>query len=400
MRTKQNLVRLWARPSRTGKSYAYCLRYADINGKRKCESLGHGDRKKAEKQRAKKEKELRMGYCEPESIRLKDFMKDSLERTGDQIRESTREEYEGAFTDFIKVIGNRDILQIRLSDGEYYRQACLDRGNSPATVHKKLTEIKTMFDLGVNRKQLEENPLKHIKKPKVPKSDINIYNERECEYIIKAAHDFTQQSNFESCLCWDLLILTALSTALRRGELLNCIWEDIDFDEQIIKVTPKKDTETTWKWEIKTSDRRTLPLTDELTQLLINHQNRQREGVPYVFVPSNRYNYIQTELRAKGKWKFSNSRIKVINNFNRDFDKILNRARVKKGMFHDFRRTAICNWFRQGLSEFDVMKAAGHADFKTTHKFYLKVADDLVEKTRNATPRSLGKLLVGLEAGI
>ncbi len=399
MGIKQQLVKIWTRASRPGTSYAFYLRYIDLEGKRRCKSLGHSDKRKAEKQRAKKEKELRMGYCDPESMKLKDFMEDSLERTGDQVRESSREEYKRAFTDFIKVIGNKDIQHITLSDGEYYRQACLDRGNSPATVHKKLTEIKSMFALGVQRKQLEENPLEYIKKPKAPSTDINIYNESECEQIMKAAHDFTQQSNYESRPCWDLLILTALSTALRRGELLNCVWEDIDFDKQTIKVTSKKDTETTWEWRIKTSDSRTLPLTDELTHLLINHQNRQQEGCPYIFIPSARYNYIQTELRAKGKWKYSDSRLKVVNNFKRDLDKILKRARVKKGMFHDFRRTAICNWFKQGMSEFDVMKAAGHADFKTTHKFYLKVADDLVEKTRKATPRGLGKLLVGLEAG-
>jgi len=399
MRQKQQLVRIWARASRTGKSYAYYLRYVDLEGKRQCKSLGHGDKRKAEKQRAKKEKELRMGYCDPESLKLKEFMKDSLVRTGDQVRESTREEYERAFTDFIKVVGNKDILQISLSDGEYYRQACLDRGNSPATVHKKLTEIKAMFELGVKRKQLEENPLEHIKKPKAPSTDINIYNECECEHILKTAHDFTQQSNFESRLCWDLLILTALSTALRRGELLNSTWEDIDFNEQTIRVAPKKNTETTWEWKIKTSDSRTLPLTDELTHLLIKHQNRQQEGCPYVFVPSARYNYIETELRAKGKWKYSDSRLKVINNFSRDFGMILKRARVKKGMFHDFRRTAICNWFKQGMSEFDVMKSAGHADFKTTHKFYLRVSSNLVDKTRDATPRGLGQLLVELEAG-
>ena len=52
------------------------------------------------------------------------------------------------------------------------------------------------------------------------------------------------------------------------------------------------------------------------------------------------------------------------------------------------------------MSEFDVMKAAGHADSKTTHKLYLKVADDLVDRTRKATHRGLGKLLVRLEAGI
>jgi hypothetical protein len=40
------------------------------------------------------------------------------------------------------------------------------------------------------------------------------------------------------------------------------------------------------------------------------------------------------------------------------------RAAVKTGEFHDLRRTAICNWFAQGLSEYEIMKVAGHADFK------------------------------------
>jgi len=58
-------------------------------GKRRWETLGHSDRRKAEKQRAQKERELRMGYVDPTSMRLSDFVEDSLIKTGDQIREST-----------------------------------------------------------------------------------------------------------------------------------------------------------------------------------------------------------------------------------------------------------------------------------------------------------------------
>ncbi|MHC4557045.1 MAG: tyrosine-type recombinase/integrase, partial [Planctomycetota bacterium] len=153
------------------------------------------------------------------------------------------------------------------------------------------------------------------------------------------------------------------------------------------KVSPKVDTAETWEWQIKDTDRRTLPLTDELTQLLVDRQTGQPEGYPYVFVPAARYDYIQQELRVKGKWTYSDSRLKVVNNFSRDFGKILQRASVKEGEFHDFRRTAICNWLEEGMSEYDVMKLAGHADFKTTHKYYLRVRDDLVHRARQATAR-------------
>jgi integrase len=230
--------------------------------------------------------------------------------------------------------------------------------------------------------------------PKCPQNEINIYSDAECERILKAVQDFSKKSNEQTHLRWDLLIVVALSTAMRRGELLNCTWGDIDFEEQTIKVSPKAKTAQTWEWLIKDTDCRTLPLTDGLTQLLVDHQDRQPEGHPYVFVPPVRYDYIQHELRAKGKWTYSDSRLKVVSNFNPDFCKILRRARVKEGQFHDLRRTAICNWFKEGMREYDVMKLAGHADFKTTHKYYLRVHDDLVDRARQANARGLCKNLL------
>jgi len=356
------------------------------------------DRRKAEKQRSQKEKELRMGYVESGSMRLRDFMKDSLTKTGDQIRESTREEYESAMNDFIKTVGNIDYQSVTLEHGEYYRQTCLDKGNKPATVVKKLREIKVIFQAAVARRQLDENPLKYIKMPKQSQAKINTYDDSECERILKAAIDITQGRDEGNNVKWDLLILVTLATAMRRGELLNCVWEDIDFEKQTIEVSPKEGTTETWPWLIKDTDRRMLPLTDELAWLLIDHQNRQPEGYPYVFVPPARYDWIQQRLRAKGKWTYSDSRLKVVNNFSRQFQQILHRGRVKNGSFHDLRRTAMRNWFAQGLREYEVMRLAGHADFKTTHKFYLAVADDLKDRAREVTARGLCQKLVQIGA--
>jgi hypothetical protein len=51
------LVKLWPRPSSDGSSFIYYLDYVALKFKRRWISLGHGDRRKAEKQRTKKEKE-------------------------------------------------------------------------------------------------------------------------------------------------------------------------------------------------------------------------------------------------------------------------------------------------------------------------------------------------------
>jgi len=62
--------------------------------------------------------------------------------------------------------------------------------------------------------------------PKCPQNEINIYSDSECERIVKSAKDLAEKSNVQTHLRWDLLIVVALSTALRRGELLNCTWGD------------------------------------------------------------------------------------------------------------------------------------------------------------------------------
>lgn len=292
--------------------------------------------------------------------------------------------------DFITIMGNMDYQDVQQTHGELFRQACLYRGDSPATVAKKLRALKRFFCLAVQRKQLDENPLEYVKLPKAPKQKIRIYTADEIDRILRVA----SQIQNEPVLEWDLIITLAITTGMRKSEMLNMVWTDMDFGEMTIDVTPKKSTDETWEWKIKDTDRRTLPLREDVSQLLIEVQNRRPEGYPYVLVPPGRYDHIQQVLRPEGKWTFSSARNNVINNFARQFDKILAAAHVEKRTFHDIRKTAITNWFRQGLSEYDVMTLAGHANFATTHKFYLAVADDLVDRARQAITHRVSRELL------
>ena len=107
-----------------------------------------------------------------------------------------------------------------------------------------------------------------------------------------------------------------------------------------------------------------------------------------MFLPPTRYDYIQ-QLRKNGRWTLKNARLKVISNFSGTFDKTLKWAGVRKRTFHCLRNTALTNWFANGMSEHDVMTLAGHSTFATTHAFYLAVADDLVDRAREAAETAL-----------
>ena len=181
---------------------------------------------------------------------------------------------------------------------------------------------------------------------------------------------------------------------MRKSELLNLTWADIDFEAQIVEVSPKESTAETWEWRIKDTDRRNLPLTQDVVKLLVNLQNGRPEGYPYVFVPPERYDHIQQKLRAMGNWTLSHARTTVINNFKRMFDRILAAASVKAGTFHDLRKTAITNWFYQGLNIYDVMRLAGHSKYETTYRFYLQVKDGLVDRARCAIAHTVSQELL------
>jgi len=393
MKDRQQIVKIWTRPSRDGKSYVHYLLYTNLEGKRRFESLGHGDRKKAEQQRKKKEKELRMGFCPPDSMKLSEFVEDCIRRSGNQIRPSTKTEYRQAMNHFIRVIGNIDFQAVDHRHGETFRQSCLDEGNAPDTVAKKLRQLKAMFQLAVDRRQLDEHPIRSVKLPKVPKNrKIRIYSDSECEAILRAASNVQQESVLE----WDLVITLALTTGMRKGELLNMVWTDIDFSEMTIRIAPKANTEETWEWLVKDTDERVLPLTEDVLQLLIALQNRRPAHYPYVLVPPRRYDRIQQirQGKAKGRkkqWGYEDARNSVINNFTAMFDHIKKKARIQKGTFHDLRRTAITNWFYEGLEVVEVMRLAGHSKYETTLSYYLAVKDDLVDKARRVIRHRVSK---------
>lgn len=380
----KQLVRLGTKPSRDGRRFTYVLDYKNEHGKRTRVSLGHADRQKAERQRAQRQRELSMGCVVVEDMRLSELLADSLERTRGQVRESTLLERDIAMRHFLEAVGDIDIRTVKHRHGEAFIQACLDKGNSPATANKKIGCLKRLFQLAVVRGQLDENPFRFVRHIKVPARQVRIYSDPECTRLLEASKEPRRVDAPD----WELLVATALCTAMRRGELLNVMWADIDFERLTISVSPKQDTAHTWEWRIKDAERRTLPLTSEVAELLTARRTGQTKLYPYVFISPARYECIQ-KLREQGQWTVRHGRCPV-NNFDRGFRTLLERAQIDTGQFHDLRRTCLSRWLANGLTEYDVMQLAGHSDFSTTHRFYLAVRTDLIDRARAATRAAMG----------
>jgi integrase len=210
---------------------------------------------------------------------------------------------------------------------------------------------------------------------------VHVYTDQQCEKIIEAAALFDQRYN--RALPWELLVRLALCTAMRRGEILNLTWRDIDFENMTVDVEPKTDTEQTWPWLIKDTDRRTVPLTETVIDMLTQWQAEQSEGYPYVFVSPERYHRIQARQKA-GEWTLEHGKCPVTN-FYPQFTGIRDRAGVKTGSFHDLRKTCISQWLNSGLEPHEVTKMVGHSCFETTWKFYVSIRKNVLNKAREAS---------------
>ena len=110
-----------------------------------------------------------------------------------------------------------------------------------------------------------------------------------------------------------------------------------------------------------------------------------------MFVPPVRYDEIQqirqgiTSKRGKSSWTYEDARINIIPSFTDFYNEIRKKARIQEHKtFHDLRRTAITNWFYEGLEINEVMKISGHSKYETCLKYYLSVKDDLMNKARKA----------------
>ena len=359
------------------------LDYVDHDGRRRQISLGHADKRRAERQRYEKELELRVNVTGPVSMKLTDFFRDSLARTKGQVRATTLQETARSMKDFVECVGDMDVQEVRYEHGERFIQYCLDQALSAGTATKKIKHLKRVFQLAEDRGQLAQHPLRKLRPPKVAKRKVRIFTGQEYDALCKAARQYEEKGR---PVKWELLIRMCLATGMRRGELMNTTWRDIDFANMTVEVSPKKNRADTWEWHIKDTDRRTLPLTAELVNRLAAHQASQPEGNPYVFVPMVRYEHIQ-ELRRAGQWSVDKGR-SPLSKFCHHFNKIRKLAGIQTGTFHDLRRTCLSNWVAQGLSLHEVKELAGHAGIETTDRFYLAVRKDVVDRARVASEAS------------
>lgn len=195
------------------------------------------------------------------------------------------------------------------------------RRRSPATVNRYLTSLSHAFSVAVQEwGWLETNPMPKVRKLKEPRGRARILSEKERDSLLKACR------NSEDRRLYPLVVL-ALSTGARRGELESLRWADVNLNAG-----------TAVLHNTKNDERRSLPLAGHAMDEMKRLGKVRRLDTDFVFA------------NAEGRPLFPR----------KAWERAVVEAKLKDFRFHDLRHTAASYLAMSGATLAEIAEVLGH----------------------------------------
>jgi len=193
---------------------------------------------------------------------------------------------------------------------------------SPARVNRYIAALSHACTIAVNEWDwLEHHPLDKISRKKEPRGRVRFLDDEERGRLLDAC----KQSN--SRFLYTVVIL-ALSTGARQGEILKLRWKDVDMDRGVITLH-----------DTKNKERRTLPVRGLAMQVMQEHQKVRRIDTDLVFPAGDG----KKPIDIRESWLNA-----------------LEKAKIEDFRFHDLRHTAASYLAMNGASLAEIAEVLGH----------------------------------------
>ncbi|WP_219835363.1 site-specific integrase [Paenibacillus sp. R14(2021)] len=250
---------------------------------------------------------------------------------------------------------------------------------SSGTIQYTHRILKNIFSRAVEWKLIKSNPAADIKKPKVIRKEIEVYDEEEVSMLF----EFLEKEPLK----WRMMIMLAITTALRRGELVGLEWKHIDLNKGILEVKQSISHSINGQRiisEPKTAkSKRRVSLSDTVVEHLKDYSLESRKkrlvlgdawkGGDHFFVFTN----------DEGNAYYPESPYLWFRNF-------LKKHGLKYIRFHDLRHTSATLLINKGVHAKLISERLGHSNISTTMNVYghaLQSADkDAANKLDSLVP--------------
>ena len=305
-----------------------------IRGKRYHEALPEAtDKKSAENAEIKLKSELlsgRFDLIENKKERTFFQMSDLFEEYAKNNR-SNYDKDKGMVKKLKNFYGNKLLRDFTPQLVEKYRTKRIKENKKPATINKEIGILRRMFSLALDNSWIKSNPAvkKHIRPLNVENTLKRTLTVEEEIDIINACVDDLEYLK--------LVILFALHLGLRKSEILNLKWENIDLEKGQIAILIQKNRKKAF-----------IPLSETLKKELKVLQKNAKTSYVIVNPLTN----------------------KPYKNIRNNYNKILGKANITNFTFHALRHTACTRLFELGVG-IDVIKdIMRHSNISVTLDVY------------------------------
>jgi len=329
------------------------LRYSDGNGKIIRESSKAAKFKEADIILSERKKAIREGK-EPEPI--KRIPNHPFSHLAEEYlkwceRQRSFRSKKGFILQLVEVLGNIPLRHVNTKLLEQFQTDRINKGNKPATVNRLIATLKHCIHKGYQWEMLSEETLKRARQVKLLEENnmrLRFLSKEECQSLINNCHGNTKP-----------IVITALNTGMRKGEILSLKWDNLDLKHGFILLDITKNGE-----------RREIPINDTLRGVL--QGLTRRLDVSYVFYDS-----------ATGK---------PYQDVKRSFNTALRKAGIKDFHFHDLRHTFASHLVMAGIDITTVSRLLGHKTLTMTLRYshlapaHMAKAVDILDKALNGNP--------------
>jgi len=348
----------------------YVVDWRDATGRRRWKSFTR--KKDADAYRDQVSQETRRGVVIDEKFTfdelVKRYRKGHIETS---VRANTASDYETLLRlHIVPHFRGRRVRDVQRQSVLDFRASLLERGVGWRTINKCLTLLGSIFRFAMLNGQAHHNPTMKTKLPKPEPEGAHDY-EGEDEVVVLGIDE--QRRLLEAAEGrWRVIILMALSTGLRQGELLGLKWGDLDLGAGQVHVRRQF---THGKFApVKTKHaRRTVPLPATLVSELKAWKLQ---------CPASAYDLV-----------FPNGAGNPENHGNlmrRGFKPALRRAKLREIRFHDLRHCYVSLLIESGIHNIKrIQTLVGHSSAKVTLDTYTHLLPETEDGVSEAVDSTL-----------